>query len=48
MESQQLEETLKSARRERAVADAAWMKSVLEEQLLLEKQREAEYEILYR
>ncbi|KAL2091835.1 hypothetical protein ACEWY4_011633 [Coilia grayii] len=47
VEAEQQERTLESARRERAVADAAWMKSVLEEQLQLEKQREAEFELLY-
>lgn len=46
--AQQQERTLESARRERAVADAAWMKRVLEEQLQLEKQREEEFELLYR
>lgn len=44
MEDQRLEE----ARKERAVADAAWMKRVIEEQLQLEREREAEFDILYR
>ncbi|NXW84957.1 TCHP protein, partial [Alopecoenas beccarii] len=37
-----------SARRERAVADVAWMKRVIEEQLQLEKEREAELQIIFR
>ncbi|NXY15338.1 TCHP protein, partial [Atrichornis clamosus] len=36
------------ARRERAVADVAWMKRVIEEQLQLEKEREAELEAIFR
>ncbi|NXU06634.1 TCHP protein, partial [Buphagus erythrorhynchus] len=36
------------ARRERAVADVAWMKRVIEEQLQLEKEREAELETIFR
>ncbi|XP_014109130.1 PREDICTED: trichoplein keratin filament-binding protein [Pseudopodoces humilis] len=36
------------ARRERAVADVAWMKKVIEEQLQLEKEREAELETIFR
>ncbi|NWV25399.1 TCHP protein, partial [Origma solitaria] len=35
-------------RRERAVADVAWMKRVIEEQLQLEKEREAELETIFR
>ncbi|KAA0716737.1 Trichoplein keratin filament-binding protein [Triplophysa tibetana] len=42
------EQKLEKARRERAVDDAAWMKRVIEEQLQLEKEREAEFDILYR
>lgn len=42
------EHKLEKARRERAVADAAWMKRVIEEQLQLEKEREVEFDILYR
>ncbi|NXR79004.1 TCHP protein, partial [Pycnonotus jocosus] len=34
--------------RERAVADVAWMKRVIEEQLQLEKEREAELETIFR
>ncbi|NWW29379.1 TCHP protein, partial [Panurus biarmicus] len=36
------------ARRERAVADVAWMKRIIEEQLQLEKEREAELETIFR
>ncbi|NXC85620.1 TCHP protein, partial [Cercotrichas coryphoeus] len=36
------------SRRERAVADVAWMKRVIEEQLQLEREREAELEIIFR
>ncbi|NWW48071.1 TCHP protein, partial [Pedionomus torquatus] len=36
-----------SARREKAIADVAWMKRVLEEQLQLEKEREAELQVLF-
>ncbi|PIK50635.1 putative trichoplein keratin filament-binding protein-like isoform X2 [Apostichopus japonicus] len=39
---------LKTARKEKAKADAAWMKQVVEEQLRLEKAREAELDMLYR
>ncbi|KAG8596828.1 hypothetical protein GDO81_002064 [Engystomops pustulosus] len=42
------EERLRSARREQASADAAWMKRVIEEQLHLERQREAELDTLFR
>lgn len=42
------EQRLEKARKERAVADAAWMKRVIEEQLQLEREREAEFDILYR
>ncbi|KAK2522869.1 Tchp [Columba guinea] len=37
-----------SARREQAVADVAWMKRVIEEQLQLEKEREAELQMIFR
>ena len=36
------------ARREQALADAAWMKQVIEEQLQLEREREAELQLLLR
>ncbi|KAG8455728.1 hypothetical protein GDO86_001786 [Hymenochirus boettgeri] len=39
---------LQSARREQAIADAAWMKRVIEDQLHLERQREAELDTLFR
>ncbi|XP_020657550.3 trichoplein keratin filament-binding protein [Pogona vitticeps] len=42
------DQRLRSARRERAVADVAWMKEVLEDQLRLEREREAELETLFR
>ncbi|KAM9329899.1 trichoplein keratin filament-binding protein [Gastrophryne carolinensis] len=42
------EDRLRSARREQAAADAAWMKRVIEEQLHLERQREAEIDTLFR
>ncbi|XP_027717807.1 trichoplein keratin filament-binding protein [Vombatus ursinus] len=37
-----------SARREQAAADAAWMKQVIEDQLEVERAREAELQLLYR
>lgn len=37
-----------SQRRGRVVADAAWMKRVIEEQLQLEREREAEFDTLHR
>lgn len=48
LEGEQEEMKLETVRRERAVADAAWMKRVIEEQLKLERQREAEFESLHR
>ncbi|XP_069817454.1 trichoplein keratin filament-binding protein [Dendropsophus ebraccatus] len=42
------EQHVQSARREQAAADAAWMKRVIEEQLHLERQREAELDTLFR
>ena len=36
------------ARQEQALADVEWMKQVLEEQLQLEKEREAELQMLLR
>lgn len=36
------------ARREQAQADVAWMKRVIEEQLQLERAREAELQMLLR
>uniref|UniRef100_A0A3B3QWT9 Trichoplein keratin filament-binding protein n=1 Tax=Paramormyrops kingsleyae TaxID=1676925 RepID=A0A3B3QWT9_9TELE len=48
LEGEEEDRRLASARRERAVADAAWMQEVLEEQLQLEQEREAEFDILHR
>ncbi|XP_061116186.1 trichoplein keratin filament-binding protein isoform X1 [Conger conger] len=48
LDGEQEDRRLQSARKERAVADAAWMKRVIEEQLQVERQREAEFDILYR
>ncbi|XP_075070499.1 trichoplein keratin filament-binding protein [Mixophyes fleayi] len=42
------EQRLRSARREQSAADVAWMKRVIEEQLHLERQREAEIDTLFR
>ncbi|XP_077995697.1 trichoplein keratin filament-binding protein-like [Glandiceps talaboti] len=39
---------IQTARREKARADATWMKQVVEEQLRLEKAREAELDMLYK
>lgn len=36
------------ARREQALADVVWMKQVIEEQLQLEREREAELQMLFR
>lgn len=48
LEEEEEDKKLQMARRERAVADAAWMKRVIEEQLELERQREAEFDVLHR
>uniref|UniRef100_A0A671Q4D6 Trichoplein, keratin filament binding n=1 Tax=Sinocyclocheilus anshuiensis TaxID=1608454 RepID=A0A671Q4D6_9TELE len=48
LEGEVEEQRLEKARRERAVTDAAWMKRVIEEQLQLEREREAEFDVLYR
>lgn len=40
--------TKASARRDRARADAHWMQQVLEQQMQLERQREAELDILFK
>ncbi|XP_071946544.1 trichoplein keratin filament-binding protein-like isoform X2 [Antedon mediterranea] len=42
------DKSLESARREKARADAAWMRQVVDEQIQLEKAREAELDMLYR
>uniref|UniRef100_A0A3Q3XC44 Trichoplein keratin filament-binding protein n=1 Tax=Mola mola TaxID=94237 RepID=A0A3Q3XC44_MOLML len=48
LEGEDADKNLEMARRERAIADAAWMKGVIEEQLQLERQREAEFDVLHR
>ncbi|KAM9392708.1 trichoplein keratin filament-binding protein isoform 2-T2 [Pholidichthys leucotaenia] len=48
LEGEQEDRKLETVQRERAVADAAWMKHVIEEQLQLEQEREAEFDILHR
>ncbi|KAM8818836.1 trichoplein keratin filament-binding protein isoform 1-T2 [Rhynchonycteris naso] len=48
LEEEEENQRVHSARREQAVADVAWMKQVLEEQLQLEKEREAELQMLLR
>ena len=48
LKEEQENKWLETARRERAVADAAWMKRVIEDQLELEREREAEFDILHR
>ncbi|NXY07666.1 TCHP protein, partial [Pteruthius melanotis] len=48
LEKEDEDERRQIARRERAVADVAWMKRVIEEQLQLEKEREAELETIFR
>uniref|UniRef100_A0A8C9MSW2 Trichoplein keratin filament-binding protein n=1 Tax=Serinus canaria TaxID=9135 RepID=A0A8C9MSW2_SERCA len=48
LEKEEEDQSQQSARRGRAVADVAWMKKVIEEQLQLEKEREAELETIFR
>ncbi|TRZ23150.1 hypothetical protein HGM15179_004004 [Zosterops borbonicus] len=48
LEKEDEDERRQIPRRERAVADVAWMKRVIEEQLQLEKEREAELETIFR
>ncbi|KFO10979.1 Trichoplein keratin filament-binding protein, partial [Balearica regulorum gibbericeps] len=48
LEKEDEDQRRQSARRERAVADVAWMKHVIEEQLQLEKEREAELQTIFR
>ncbi|NXI81789.1 TCHP protein, partial [Rhipidura dahli] len=48
LEKEDEDQRRQTARRERAVADVAWMKRVIEEQLQLEKEREAELETIFR
>ncbi len=42
------EQEIKTARRDQARADASWMKKVVEEQLKVEKAREAELDLLFQ
>ncbi|KFO75864.1 Trichoplein keratin filament-binding protein, partial [Cuculus canorus] len=48
LEKEEEEQRRQSTRRERAIADVAWMKQVIEEQLQLEKEREAELQTIFR
>ncbi|XP_074700122.1 trichoplein keratin filament-binding protein isoform X2 [Strix aluco] len=48
LEKEDEDQRRQSARREQAVADVAWMKRVIEEQLQLEKEREAELQTIFR
>ncbi|XP_010341190.1 trichoplein keratin filament-binding protein isoform X1 [Saimiri boliviensis] len=48
LEKEDESQRLDLAKRERAVADAAWMKQAIEEQLQLERAREAELQMLLR
>uniref|UniRef100_A0A8C0BBN1 Trichoplein keratin filament-binding protein n=1 Tax=Buteo japonicus TaxID=224669 RepID=A0A8C0BBN1_9AVES len=48
LEKEDEDQRRQSARRERAVVDVAWMKHVIEEQLQLEKEREAELQTIFR
>ncbi|NXR40323.1 TCHP protein, partial [Zosterops hypoxanthus] len=48
LEKEDEDERRQIAQRERAVADVAWMKRVIEEQLQLEKERETELETIFR
>lgn len=42
------DEEMKSSHRERAIADVAWMERAIEEQLQMEREREAKIEDLNR
>ncbi|KFQ04811.1 Trichoplein keratin filament-binding protein, partial [Haliaeetus albicilla] len=48
LEKEDEDQCRQSVRRERAVVDVAWMKHVIEEQLQLEKEREAELQTIFR
>ncbi|NXV02724.1 TCHP protein, partial [Cettia cetti] len=48
LETEDEDQRRQIAQRERAVADVAWMKRVIEEQLQLEKERAAELETIFR
>lgn len=47
-EQEEQDREIATARRERARADAGWMKKVIEEQIKTEKSREAELDLLYQ
>ncbi|NXT49875.1 TCHP protein, partial [Pluvianellus socialis] len=47
LEKEDEDQHRQSARQEKAVADVAWMKRVIEEQLQLEKEREAELQTMF-
>ncbi|XP_009700250.1 PREDICTED: trichoplein keratin filament-binding protein, partial [Cariama cristata] len=48
LEKEDEDQRCQSVRQEQAVADVAWMKHVIEEQLQLEKEREAELQTVFR
>ncbi|NWS51322.1 TCHP protein, partial [Chunga burmeisteri] len=48
LEKEDEDQCCQSARQEEAVTDVAWMKHVIEEQLQLEKEREAELQTIFR
>ena len=48
IDQQKVDIDIKTSRREKAQADAVWMKGVVEQQLKLEKAREAEMSQLYQ
>ena len=48
LEKEDEDQCRQSVRRERAVVGVAWMKHVIEEQLQLEKEREAELQTIFR
>lgn len=48
LKGEQEKVSTEGARRERVFADAAWMNRVIEEQLELERDREAELDFLHR
>ena len=48
IEREKVDHRAQTQRREKAQADAKWMKQVLEDQIKLEKQRESELDMLYQ
>ncbi|NXU79074.1 TCHP protein, partial [Oreotrochilus melanogaster] len=48
LEEEDEDQQRQCVRRQRAVADAAWMKGVIEEQLQLEKEREAQLQTIFK